>query len=120
MGLTEFLHHSMEWIAQSGWSGVVWFVILYTLTCVFFLPGSVLTVGAGAVYGFWFSTILVTVSSTLGAVVNFLTSRYLARGWMHGKLGPSGKFRAWTRLLAPRVGESFSPAGCRRSFRTAW
>ena len=41
MGLTEFLHHSMEWIAQSGWSGVVWFVILYTLTCVFFLPGSV-------------------------------------------------------------------------------
>ena len=100
MGLTEFLHHSMEWIAQSGWSGVVWFVILYTLTCVFFLPGSVLTVGAGAVYGFWFSTVLVTVSSTLGAVVNFLTSRYLARGWMHGKLGPSGKFRALDKAVS--------------------
>ena len=56
MGLTEFLHHSMEWIEQSGWIGVGWFIVLYTLTCVFFLPGSVLTVGAGAVYGFWFST----------------------------------------------------------------
>ena len=100
MGLTEFLHHSMEWIAQSGWSGVVWFVILYTLTCVFFLPGSVLTVGAGAVYGFWFSTVLVTVSSTLGAVVNFLTSRYLASGWMQGKLGQSAKFRALDKAVS--------------------
>ncbi len=100
MGLTEFLHHSMEWIAQSGWTGVVWFVILYTLTCVFFLPGSVLTVGAGAVYGFWFSTVLVTVSSTLGAVVNFLTSRYLASGWMQGKLGQSAKFRALDKAVS--------------------
>jgi uncharacterized membrane protein YdjX (TVP38/TMEM64 family) len=100
MGLTEFLHHSMEWIAQSGWTGVVWFVILYTLTCVFFLPGSVLTVGAGAIYGFWFSTVLVTVSSTLGAVVNFLTSRYLASGWMQGKLGQSAKFRALDKAVS--------------------
>ena len=94
MGLTEFLHHSMEWIEQSGWIGVGWFIVLYTLTCVFFLPGSVLTVGAGAVYGFWFSTALVTISSTVGAAVNFLTSRYLTRNWMQGKLGHSVKFRA--------------------------
>ena len=82
MGLTEFLHDPLEWIQQSGWIGVVWFIVLYTLTCVFFLPGSILTVGAGAVYGFWFSTALVTISSTVGAAVNFLTSRYLARSWM--------------------------------------
>lgn len=92
--ITEFLYHSMEWIQQSGWPGVVWFIVLYTLTCVFFLPGSVLTVGAGAVYGFWFSTILVAVSSTIGAVVNFLTSRYLLRNWMRRKMGHSPKFAA--------------------------
>jgi uncharacterized membrane protein YdjX (TVP38/TMEM64 family) len=40
------------------------------------------TIGAEAVYGFWFSTALVTISSTVGAAVNFLTSRYLARSWM--------------------------------------
>ena len=49
MGWTEFLHRSLEWIEQSGWVGAVGFIVLYTLTCVFFLPGSVLTVGAGAV-----------------------------------------------------------------------
>jgi uncharacterized membrane protein YdjX (TVP38/TMEM64 family) len=100
MGLTEILHHSMEWIAQSGWIGVAGFIVLYTLTCVFFLPGSVLTIGAGAVYGFWFSTALVTISSTVGAVVNFLTSRYLARSWMQRRLGRSAKFRALDKAVS--------------------
>ena len=100
MGLTEFLHHSLEWIQHSGWTGVVWFIVLYTLTCVFFLPGSILTVGAGAVYGFWFSTALVTISSTVGAAVNFLTSRYLVRNWMQRKLGDSAKFRALERAVS--------------------
>jgi uncharacterized membrane protein YdjX (TVP38/TMEM64 family) len=100
MGLTEFLHHSMEWIEKSGWIGVVWFIVLYTLTCVIFLPGSVLTVGAGAVYGFWFSTALVTISSTVGAVVNFLTSRYLARSWMQRNLGHSARFRALEKAVS--------------------
>jgi uncharacterized membrane protein YdjX (TVP38/TMEM64 family) len=112
MGLSEFLHHSMEWIAHSGWVGVVWFVVLYTLTCVFFLPGSILTIGAGAVYGFWFSTALVAISSTVGAAVNFLTSRYLARNWMQRKIGHNAKFRAlekavcsegWRMILISRM-----------------
>ncbi|HEY5814126.1 MAG TPA: TVP38/TMEM64 family protein [Terrimicrobiaceae bacterium] len=102
----------MEWIAQSGWIGVLWFIVLYTLTCVFFLPGSVLSVGAGAVYGFWFSTLLVATSSTVGAAVNFLTSRYLARNWMQSKLAHSAKFRAldkavcsegWRMILVSRL-----------------
>lgn len=100
MGLSEFLHHSMEWIADSGWVGVIWFIVLYTLTCVFFLPGSFLTIGAGAIYGFWFSTALVAISSTVGAVVNFLTSRYLARDWMRRKLGHSAKFRALEKAVS--------------------
>jgi uncharacterized membrane protein YdjX (TVP38/TMEM64 family) len=104
MGLTEFLHHSMEWIAQSGWTGVAGFITLYTLTCVFFLPGSVLSVGAGAVYGFWFSTALVTISSTVGAMVNFLTSRYLARSWMQKRLGRSAKFRALDKAVSTEGG----------------
>ena len=90
----------MEWIERSGWVGVVWFIVLYTLTCVFFLPGSVLSIGAGAVYGFWFSTALVTISSTVGAVVNFLTSRYLARSWMQRKLTHSAKFRALEKAVS--------------------
>jgi len=100
MSLSQFLHHSMEWIAQSGWVGVGWFILLYTLTCVFFLPGSILTIGAGAVYGFWFSTALVAVSSTVGAAVNFLTSRYLVRDWMQRRIGQDAKFRALEKAVS--------------------
>jgi uncharacterized membrane protein YdjX (TVP38/TMEM64 family) len=112
MAFTELVHRSMEWVQQSGWIGVAGFIVFYTLTCVFFLPGSILSVGAGAIYGFWFSTVLVTVSSTIGAMVNFLTSRYLARGWMHRKLSQSAKFRAlekavcaegWRMILISRM-----------------
>jgi uncharacterized membrane protein YdjX (TVP38/TMEM64 family) len=100
MSLSEFLHHSMEWIAHSGWVGAGWFILLYTLTCVFFLPGSILTIGAGAVYGFWFSTALVAVSSTVGAAVNFLTSRYLVRDWMQRRIGQNAKFRALEKAVS--------------------
>jgi uncharacterized membrane protein YdjX (TVP38/TMEM64 family) len=89
----------MDWIQASGWVGMAWFVILYTLTCVFFLPGSALTVGAGAIYGFWGGTILVTFSSTLGAIVNFLTARYLLRAFVLRHMSHSPKFLALDRAI---------------------
>lgn len=90
---------SLEWIRASGWQGVGWFVALFILSCVFFLPGSALTVGAGAVYGFWWGAVLVTISSTLGALVNFLTSRYLLRTWLSTKLHKYPKFLALDRAI---------------------
>jgi len=102
MNFTELLIHSLDWIQQNPWLGALWFIILYTLTCVIFLPGSLLTIGAGAVYGFWISTLLVTVSSTVGAIVNFLTSRYIARRWMERKLGNDPKFHALEKAVGAR------------------
>lgn len=85
---------TLDWIRSAGWVGMVWFVVLFALTCVFFLPGSALTVGAGAVYGFWWGTLLVMLGSVLGAQINFFTSRYLLRDWI------SRKLRGRPRLLA--------------------
>jgi uncharacterized membrane protein YdjX (TVP38/TMEM64 family) len=95
----HWLTASMDWIQASGWVGMLWFIVLYTLTCVFFLPGSALTVGAGAIYGFWGGTVLVTISSTVGAVVNFLTARYLMRAFVLRHLSHSPKFRSLDRAI---------------------
>ncbi len=105
------MNGAMDWIQQSGWMGWVWFTAIYTFTCVFFLPGSMLTVGAGAVYGWLWGTLLVTLASTVGAAVNFLTSRYLARDWIQRKLGASPRFhaleqaigRGWKLILLSRI-----------------
>ena len=91
---TEWMRQSMAWIEQTGPVGWVWFIVLYTLSCVLFLPGSVLSVGAGAVYGFWGGTALVSLASVAGALANFVSARFLLRGLMERRFAGSKKFQA--------------------------
>lgn len=97
---TAWLDQSMLWIQQSGWTGWVWFIVLYALSCVLFLPGSVLSLGAGAVYGFWSATILVSLGSIAGAAANFMITRYLLRAWVAKKFAQSRRFRALNHAIA--------------------
>ena len=88
------LREALEWVQQLGWVGVGVFVALYVLACVLFLPGSILTLGAGVVFGVVKGSIIVSIASTLGATVAFLVGRYLARGWINGKIEGNAKFKA--------------------------
>ncbi len=88
------LRYALEWIQQLGWIGVGVFMALYVLACVMFLPGSMLTLGAGVVFGVVKGSIIVSVASTLGATVAFLVGRYLARDWVSGKIEGNAKFKA--------------------------
>jgi uncharacterized membrane protein YdjX (TVP38/TMEM64 family) len=97
---TAWMDQGMLWIEQSGWIGWIWFIALYTLSCVLFLPGSVLSFGAGAVYGFWSGTLLVSLGSVGGALANFVCTRYLLRGWMARKFAGSRKFQALDHAAA--------------------
>lgn len=106
------MRESMVWIEQTGPAGWVWFVFLYTLSCVLFLPGSVLSFGAGAVYGFWGGTMLVSIASVGGALANFLSTRYILRGWMERRFAQSKKFHAlnhvatrdaWRMIILTRI-----------------
>ena len=74
--------------------GPVIFVGLYIAATVLFLPGSVLTLGAGFVFGVVRGSILVSIASTLGATAAFLVGRHLARGWVSRQIEGSPKFRA--------------------------
>jgi uncharacterized membrane protein YdjX (TVP38/TMEM64 family) len=84
----------MQNIQQAGWWGWLLFIALYALSCILFLPGSVLTLGAGAIYGFWGGTLLVSFSNVVGAVISLLISRYVARGWVARWLDQHPKFQA--------------------------
>ena len=109
---TEWLRQSMAWIEQTGPIGWLWFIVLYTLSCVLFLPGSVLSVGAGAVYGFWGGTALVSLASVAGALANFVSARFLLRGLMERRFANSKKFQAlnhvavkdaWRMVILTRI-----------------
>lgn len=106
------MREAMVWIEQTGPVGWFWFVLLYTLSCVLFLPGSVLSFGAGAVYGFWGGTFIVSLASVAGALANFLSTRYFLRRWMEHHFAKSRKFHAlnhvamkdaWRMIILTRI-----------------
>lgn len=62
------------------------FFILYVLATALSLPGAaVLTLAAGALFGFWTALALVSFASSLGATIAFLSSRYLLRDFVRSK-----------------------------------
>lgn len=85
---------ALEWVRGRGALGPVIFVAVYVLATVVFLPGSVLTIGAGVLFGLVRGSILASVASTLGALCAFLVGRTLARGWVEKRVERNAKFKA--------------------------
>jgi uncharacterized membrane protein YdjX (TVP38/TMEM64 family) len=92
--MKEFLASALAWTAAAGPMGYAAFVALYVLACVALLPGSVLTLGAGAAFGLWKGFILVSLASTIGACASFLLGRYLLRDWVSRRLAAVPAFAA--------------------------
>ena len=88
------LRRSLDWVAGLGPAGVIAFVVIYILACVFMLPGSVLTLGAGAVFGVVKGSAIVSVAATLGATAAFLVGRYFARDRVAKMIEGNARFRA--------------------------
>src|SRR6185295_20325417 len=68
----DLLKAALDWIGKLGPWGPVIFVGLYVVATVLFVPGSVLTPGAGAVFGVLLGSVCVSISATLGATAAFL------------------------------------------------
>lgn len=65
------------------------FFALYVAVTAVSLPFAVcLTLLGGALFGFWAALLLVSFAASVGATLAFLVARYLARDWVHGRLGP--------------------------------
>jgi uncharacterized membrane protein YdjX (TVP38/TMEM64 family) len=77
-----------------GLVGVTVFILLYAFATVIFVPGLLLTLGAGFIYGVVQGSLYVMLGASLGAILAFLTGRYLARGWVSRKLQAYPKFEA--------------------------
>ena len=67
-----------EWVEGLGAIGPLVFIAGYAVAVVAFLPGSILTLAGGAIFGFW-GVLWVFVGASLGACGAFLISRYTAR-----------------------------------------
>ncbi|NQV35857.1 MAG: TVP38/TMEM64 family protein [Phycisphaeraceae bacterium] len=98
--LQQLFRQALAWISGLGVVGPLVFIGLYIVACVLLLPGSLLTLGAGAVFGVLKGSWVVSVASTLGATCAFLVGRYLARDWVGDKIAAHDKFKAIDEAVA--------------------
>lgn len=75
------------WVNEAGVLAPIVFMLIYAAATVLFLPGSVITLVGGALFGPVLGTLYNLTGATLGASLAFLISRYLASGWVEEKTG---------------------------------
>jgi len=64
------------------------FFVFYVAVTALSLPGAaIMTLAAGALFGFWPALVLVSFASTIGATLAFLVSRFLLRDWVQARFG---------------------------------
>jgi uncharacterized membrane protein YdjX (TVP38/TMEM64 family) len=98
--LNNLLQTALQWIESLGVWGPVMFIMIYILATVLFVPGSLLTLGAGAIFGALWGSVFVSIAATLGATAAFLVGRYFARNWVAKQIESNEKFKAIDRAVA--------------------
>jgi uncharacterized membrane protein YdjX (TVP38/TMEM64 family) len=93
-----------EWVNGLGFWGPAVFVAGYVAAVVAFVPASLLTLAAGAIFGLGEGTAYVFVAATLGSCLAFLVARYVARGWVEARMQGNARFAAIDREIARQGG----------------
>lgn len=91
--LDKRLGEIQAWVLAQGVLAPVIFIALYMIATVLALPGSALTIMAGAIFGSITGVIVVIIGATLGASLCFLIARYFARDSISRILEKNEKFQ---------------------------
>lgn len=94
------LTNALESIANLGPWGPAAFILIYIIATVLFIPGSLLTLGSGVLFGVGGGTVCVSIGSVLGATCAFLIGRYLTRDWVSKQIAGNVKFQAIDSAVA--------------------
>ncbi len=100
--LAEWIETISDWVKTFGPFGVIVFVLIYAVATVLFMPGSVLTIAAGLIFGVALGTLAAWSGAVLGASLAFIVGRYLARSKIEEKTKDNEKFQAIDEAIGKR------------------
>lgn len=92
--LADYIPRFATWVEGLGLWGPAVYGIGYAVATVAFVPGSWLTLAAGAIFGLATGMVTVFIGASAGATLAFLVSRYVARSWVEHKLEDHERFAA--------------------------
>ena len=92
--VAQYIPRFATWVEGLGlWAPVV-YAAGYAIATVALVPGSLLTLAGGAVFGLGKGAVTVFVGASVGATLAFLISRYVARSWVEHRLEHHERFAA--------------------------
>lgn len=97
--VSEILHNSLTGIQNLGLLGALAFILLYIMTTIALVPGSILTLSAGVIFGVAWGSFYVFLGAICGETLAFLIGRYLARDWVYRKIQGNQQFLAINKAL---------------------
>jgi uncharacterized membrane protein YdjX (TVP38/TMEM64 family) len=98
--VATWLRTFQTYVRSLGALGYVVYIVVYAACVVAFVPGSILTLGAGAIFGFVGGTIVVVIGATIGATLSFLLARTVMRKRIEAMTTTNAKFRALDHAIA--------------------
>ena len=100
LGVSEKLWALRQWLTTLGPWGVLVFILIDLMAVVALMPGDLIAMAAGAMFGSVLGIVVVSIGATAGAGLAFLISRYGARDAVVRWLGGNKKFQKLDRLTA--------------------
>lgn len=97
--LAAYVPRFADWVNGLGWWGPAVFAAGYAVATVAMVPGSLLTLAAGAIFGIVKGFLTVFVGASVGATLAFLVARYVARGWVEQRLDGNDRYAAIDRAV---------------------
>jgi len=99
-GIGAYIPQFAAWVESLGFWGPIVFILGYLLATVAFVPGSLLTLAAGAIFGLTKGTLFVFIGAAAGTAVAFLIARYVARGAVERRIESSERFQSIDQAVA--------------------
>ncbi|NDJ21782.1 TVP38/TMEM64 family protein [Nostoc sp. B(2019)] len=110
------LQTSVLWVNSLGILGPIAYIVIYNLATLLFVPGSLLTLKGGCLFGVFWGSVYVLIAAIVGAIFAFLIGRYLSRDWITQLMDKHPKFKAidlavakegWKIVLLTRLSPVF-------------
>jgi uncharacterized membrane protein YdjX (TVP38/TMEM64 family) len=112
----QILTNLITWVENLGIWGAIAFIIIYNVATLLFIPGSLLTMKGGCLFGIFWGSIYVLIAAMIGAVLAFIIGRYFSQDWICQQLEKHPKFKAidqaitkegWKIVLLTRLSPLF-------------